>query len=169
MSSLQTQQDFSGPLLPSVAFDSNNPAPSTTTAADAVGSPLKKARSSISGLGDEDMRKRFGLFGNTPTAPGKRESAGLGLSGVQADVLGNIEHDRMAHAGTHPEDEGTQRASLGGLLGDILGNGGNGGNVGPTGDTKAQTALSSMLAGEVKGEPTQQVERDFKMEEEEEL
>ncbi|KAL9128378.1 MAG: hypothetical protein Q9217_002932 [Psora testacea] len=80
-----------GPLLPSVAF--NNPTSSSTTPmVEIVGSPLKKARSSLSGVDDEGMRKRFGL----------------GLSGVKADVLGAIEHDRMA--GATSADSGSNNA-----------------------------------------------------------
>ena len=62
-----------------MAFDSAT-SYSAATSTGALGSPLKKARSSVSGVNDDDMRKRFGL----------------GLHGVKADVLGAIEHDRIA-------------------------------------------------------------------------
>ncbi|KAL9099161.1 MAG: hypothetical protein Q9163_005297 [Psora crenata] len=100
-----------GPLLPSVAFDKG-------MATETIGSPLKKARSSLSGVDDKDMRKRFGL----------------GLSGVKADVLGAIEHDRMAGStnGESASNEvapatragfGLQGGLLGGVVGDAATNG----------------------------------------------
>lgn len=46
-----------------------------------VGSPLKKQRASLSGVDEEDMRKRFGL----------------GLVGVQADVLGAIKQEKVTN------------------------------------------------------------------------
>ena len=70
------------------------------------------------------MRKRFGLFGQTVGKGNEgSESSGLGLSGVRADVLGNIEHDRLASAGSGDQSSSAEakRASLGGLLGGMLG------------------------------------------------
>ena len=106
-----------GPLLPSVAFSSNQPPGSTTTASNSIGSPLKKARSSLSGIDDEDMRKRFGLgIGGVNGI-----NAGGGIP--QADVLGRMEHDRLAGAGQPAaRDAGNVGPSLGGLLGGVLGN-----------------------------------------------
>ena len=178
-----------GPLLPSVAFSANTPGSATTTAADAVGSPLKKARSSLSAMGeheDEEMRKRFGLFtpggsgisgveGSGPdTANASTSGAaaaagagggGLGLSGVRADVLGNIEHDRLANSGggggggvNGVENRRTATAgsaSLGGLLGGLIGQSSQAGRGG---------------SGEVKKEHAEAATgKEIKMEEEEEL
>ena len=81
------------------------------------------------------MRKRFGLFtpssasgaqgdSNTPNV-NAGGSGGLGLSGVRADVLGNIEHDRLANAvGVNgvpaSEGKGAGDRGLGGILGGII-------------------------------------------------
>ena len=81
---------------------------------------MKKARSSLPGNDDEDMRKRFGL----------------GLSGVKADVLGAIEHDRMA-ANINGESSSNAIGPMkgdgfglsGGLFGDSLAGGSRNGQV----------------------------------------
>lgn len=65
------------PLLPNLAFDKSVLIPSET-----IGSPLKKQRASLSGMGDEDMRKRFEM----------------GALGVKADVVGAIEQDTGANS-----------------------------------------------------------------------
>ena len=148
---------------------------------------MKKARSSLSAMGeheDEEMRKRFGLFtpggsgtggvdtGGSDTANASKSGAaaagssaggGLGLSGVRADVLGNIEHDRLANSGSGSGVNGVENrqtaasgsASLDGLLGGLIGQSGQAGSGG------------EVKKGEVKEEPT--TGEEIKMEEEEEL
>ena len=126
-----------------------------------MGSPLKKARASLSGMGDEDLRARFGMMPSA-TASGLSKDGGLGLSGVgtgtagvRADVLGNIEHDRFASAGSSQGGNGAQghskNASFGSLLGGMLANGGAG-----------QEGGSAATGGTGAG-------KEVKMEEEEEL
>ena len=83
-------------------------------------------------MGDEDLRARFGMLPSTSEAgkDGGLGLSGVGTTGVRADVLGNIEHDRFASAGKHDSGEITagqghsKNASFGSLLGGILANGG---------------------------------------------
>ena len=62
-----------------------------------IGSPLKRQRASVSGLEEESMQSKLGL----------------GLSGVNGDVLGAIEQDKANIGGPVAQDKP--------VFGDILG------------------------------------------------
>lgn len=64
------------PLLPSLAFD-NSSLSTGLSASDAIGSPMKRQRSSLPNTGEADIRKRLGL--------------GIGISDVKADILEQAE------------------------------------------------------------------------------
>ena len=84
--------DTAPTLLPNSAFDSKQPKFDDSI----IGSPLKKARASLSGAGD--------LGG------GQRAGIGLGLSGMTGDIMGRIEQDQkqqqqQTSPKREPEDE----------------------------------------------------------------
>ena len=83
------------PLLPSLAFDTTS-----LQGPQSIGSPLKKARASLSGNDDEEMRRRFGL----------------GLSGVKGDVLGAIEQATGSEGGNNVGPVARDSSAFGGLL-----------------------------------------------------
>ena len=54
-----------------------------------VGSPLKKARASVSGIDDDTLRRRIGL----------------GESGLSVDIMGRIEQDKGIKKEKEDEEE----------------------------------------------------------------
>ena len=76
-------------LLPNSIFDLEAPRAFDETN---VGSPLKKQRASVAGLDDEAMKRRLGL----------------GLSGVTADILAQIDSVKVKEEPRNDEDQSTK-------------------------------------------------------------
>ena len=110
-------------LLPSTVYDgSSSKAPEEAM----IGSPLKRQRASVSGLNEESMRSK----------------SGLGLLGVNGDVLGAIEQDK-ASGGPVGEDKPG--------FGDILG---------------LSTQEKVIFGGQVEGQGSGEASKTEEMEEE---
>lgn len=91
-----------------------------------IGSPLKRQRASVSGANEESMRSK----------------SGLGLLGVNGDVLGAIEQDRASSGPGEQDKPG---------FGDILG---------------LSTQEKVIFGGQVEGQGSSEVSKTEAMEEE---
>ena len=69
-------------LLSSTSFD-------PTARAEVIGSPVKRARASVSGADDDSLR----------------QTSGFGDSGLSADIMGRIEQDRASKKEKDEEEE----------------------------------------------------------------
>ena len=91
-----------------------------------IGSPLKRQRASVSGLNEESVRTK----------------SGLGLIGVNGDVLGAIEQDKASSGPVGPDQPG---------FGDILG---------------LSTQEKVIFGGQVEGQGSGEASKTEEMEEE---